>query len=102
MATPWADCIMLEESGGCTRKTMDNAKSYEEIIDFIAAGTTPESVIAFRPSETLRRRVEELSERASAGSLSGEELSEFEDCLQLEHIVVMAKARARQHTQLEQ
>ena len=85
------------------RKTMDDsAKSYEEIIDFIAAGTTPESVIAFRPSEALRRRVEELSDRASAGSLSNEELSELEDCLQLEHIMVMARARARHHTQLEQ
>jgi hypothetical protein len=25
-------------------------KSYEETIDFIAAGTTPEAVVAFRPS----------------------------------------------------
>jgi len=81
---------------------MDSAKSYQEIIDFIAAGTTPESVIAFRPSDALRRRVEELSERANAGSISNEELSELEDCLQLEHIMVMAKARARQYTQFEQ
>jgi len=67
---------------------MDSAKSYQEIIDFIAAGTTPESVIAFRPSDALRRRAEELSERANAGSISNEELSELEDCLQLEHIKV--------------
>ena len=67
---------------------MDSAKSYQEISDFIAAGTTPESVIAFRPSDALRRRVDELSERANAGSISNEELSELEDCLQLEHIKV--------------
>lgn len=79
---------------------MEYAKSYEEIIDFIAAGTTPESVIAFRPSDALQRRVADLTERANAGSLSPEELSELEDCLQLEHIMVMAKARARQHIQL--
>jgi len=30
---------------------MDQSKSYEEIIDFIAAGTTPACVIAFRPSD---------------------------------------------------
>lgn len=81
---------------------MDGAKSYEEIIDFIAAGTTPESVIAFRPSEALQRRVAELTDRAGDGSILPEELSELEDCLQLEHIIVMAKARARQHTQLGQ
>lgn len=79
---------------------MDGAKSYEEIIDFIAAGTTPESVIAFRPSDALERRVAELTQRAGDGSIAPEELSELEDCLQLEHIMVMAKARARQHTQL--
>lgn len=81
---------------------MEGAKSYEEIIDFIARGTTPESVIAFRPSEALQRRVEELTERASDGSITVEERSELEDCLQLEHIMIMAKARARQHIQLGQ
>jgi hypothetical protein len=79
---------------------MDGAKSYEEIIDFIAGGTTPESVIAFRPSDALQRRVAELTECAREGSITPEERSELEDCLQLEHIMVMAKARARQRTQL--
>jgi hypothetical protein len=81
---------------------MDGAKSYEEIIDFIARGTTPESVVAFRPSEALQQRVADLSERAQEGKLSAEERSELEDCLQLEHIMIMAKARARQHIQFGQ
>jgi hypothetical protein len=81
---------------------MDGAKSYEEIIDFIARGTTPESVIAFRPSESMQRRVAELVERSHDGTISPEDRSELEDCLQLEHIIVMAKARARQHIQLGQ
>lgn len=79
---------------------MDPAKSYEEIVDFIARGTTPESVIAFRPSEDLQRRVGELTQQAEEGTISDEDRSELEDCLQLEHIVVMAKARARQHIQI--
>jgi hypothetical protein len=79
---------------------MDAASSYLEIVDFIARGTTPESVIAFRPSAALQRRVTELNERATDGTISTEERSELEDCLQLEHIMVMAKARARQHIQL--
>ena len=36
---------------------MSATKSYEEIIDFIAAGTTPEAVVAFRPSESVQQRV---------------------------------------------
>ena len=78
---------------------MGVSKSYDEIIDFIAAGTTPEAVVAFRPSDGVQRRVAELVERSKDGSLSAEDQSELEDYLQLEHIMIMAKARARQHTQ---
>jgi predicted transcriptional regulator len=79
---------------------MSAAKSYEEIIDFIAAGTTPEAVVAFRPSDEVQRRVAELAERSKEGRISVQDQSELEDYLQLEHIMIMAKARARQHTQL--
>jgi hypothetical protein len=43
---------------------MSAAKSYDEIIDFIAAGTTPEAVVAFRPSDSAQQRVAELLERS--------------------------------------
>jgi hypothetical protein len=79
---------------------MSATKSYDEIIDFIAAGTTPEAVVAFRPSDSVQQRVAELVESAKDGSISSEEQSELEDYLQLEHIMIMAKARARQYTQL--
>ena len=79
---------------------MSATKSYDEIIDFIAAGTTPEAVLAFRPSDSVQQRVAELVERSHNGSVSAEEQSELEDYLQLEHIMIMAKARARQHTLL--
>jgi len=79
---------------------MNGTRSYDEIIDFIAAGTTPEAVIAFRPSDGVQKRVEELVERSKDGSISSEEQSELEDYLQLEHIMIMAKARARQHMKL--
>jgi hypothetical protein len=92
-----------ERGGRLSRpgETMSATKSYEEIIDFIAAGTTPEAVVAFRPSESVQQRVAELVERSKDGSISAEDQSELEDFLQLEHIMIMAKARARQHTQLE-
>jgi len=83
-----------------TAQTMSAAKSYDEIIDFIAAGTTPEALVAFRPSDSVQLRVAELVERSKDGCISSEEQSELEDYLQLEHIMIMAKARARQHTQL--
>jgi len=76
------------------------SKCYDEIIDFIALGTTPEAVVAFRPSEAARERVVELTERSKDGTLGLEERAELEDFLQLEHLMILAKARARQHLEL--
>jgi hypothetical protein len=48
----------------------------------------------------VQQGVAELVERSEGGSISAEDQPELEDNLQLEHIMIMAKARARQHTQL--
>jgi hypothetical protein len=70
--------------------------SYLEIIDFIAGGTTPETVASYRPSPEAQQRVAELIARAKEGGLSPEEDSELDRFMDLEHILRMAKARARQ------
>jgi hypothetical protein len=44
--------------------------------------------------------VAELVERSHDGNTADEEQSELEDYLQLEHIMIMARARAREYTQL--
>lgn len=74
---------------------MDTVKAYEEIVDFIAAGTTPQNVIAFRPSEAAQERVADLLEREKEDRLSATEKSELDHYLQLEHLMLLAKARAR-------
>jgi hypothetical protein len=70
--------------------------AYIEIIDFIAAGTTPEAVIHFQPSREAQDRVSMLLEREKEGGLSAEEKAELDRFMDLEHILKMAKARARQ------
>ena len=70
--------------------------AYFEIIDFIAAGTTPEEVGNFRPSLESQQRVAELIEREKGTGLSTEERAELDHFMELEHILRMAKARARQ------
>ena len=69
---------------------------YVEIIDFIAAGTTPQSVADFLPSPEAQQRLAALMEREKAGTLSPEEKAEVDHFMELEHILRMAKARARQ------
>ena len=61
--------------------------AYFEIIDFIAAGSTPVALAEYRPSAEAQRRIDDLIEREKA------ELDHF---MELEHILRMAKARACQ------
>ena len=72
-------------------------RAYEEIIDFIAGGTSPDAVAAFRPSDGARQRVADLIESKKTSSLSADEADELSHYLEVEHIMRLAKARARQH-----
>lgn len=69
---------------------------YEEVIEFIASGATPQQVIDFSPSEAVQKRVRELLIRQSADELSHEDAEELSQFLMLEHVMRLAKARARQ------
>jgi len=77
-------------------------RAYEEIIDFIAAGTTPSRVVAFQPSQEVKDRVADLIHREKTTGLSPEDASELNQYLQLEHLMRLAKARARAHLADEQ
>lgn len=70
--------------------------AYDEFVDFLAGGTTPQGLIEFRPSEATRTKVAELIHRQKTGALSTEESAELSCFLQFEHIMRLAKARARQ------
>ncbi len=72
-------------------------RAYEEVIEFIAAGTSPSSVIAFQPSETAKQRVADLIYREKTTGLPPDEKSELDHYMQLEHLMRLAKARARRH-----
>lgn len=72
-------------------------KAYEEIVEFIASGTTPTNVAAFRPSEKTKARIADLIQREKLSEISPDEASELNHYLQLEHLMRLAKARAHQH-----
>ena len=70
--------------------------TYLEFIDFIAAGTTPEQIMAFRPSAAAQERIEYLIAQEKEDHLSVDEGIELDHFIQLEHILRVAKARAGQ------
>lgn len=70
-------------------------KAYDELVDFIAAGSTPAELLKFQPSQETRERVHELIRKEKESGLLPEEASELDDYMKLEHLMRLAKARAR-------
>ena len=70
-------------------------KPYEELVQFIAS-LSPREVVEFTPSKTARQRVWELIERRKSDGLRSEEQAELDHYMEIEHIMRLAKARARQ------
>jgi len=77
-------------------------RAYEEVIDFIAAGTTPDNVITFHPSEETKQRVANLLQREKTTRLTSDESFELDRYMQLEHLMRLAKARARKYLSIQQ
>ncbi len=64
-------------------------------MDFLAGGTTSQGVIDFRPSDETKTRVADLIHRQKTTCLSPGETAELNQYLQIEHLMRLAKARAR-------
>jgi len=71
-------------------------RAYEEIVDFIAGGSSPHDVAVWQPSTEARERVAELIAAEKTGTISADDLAELNHYMELEHIMRLAKARARQ------
>lgn len=70
-------------------------KPYEELVHFIAS-LSPREVVDYMPSEAARQRVWDLIERQKTAPLPAAEKSELDHYLEVEHLMRLAKARARQ------
>ena len=70
-------------------------KSYDEIVDLFARGTSSAEVLAFRPSTETQERVRYLLSRNQSDELTAEEASELERLGEIEHLMQLVKARAK-------
>lgn len=73
---------------------MSESFIYEEVVDFIAR-SNPQNVLEFKPSESVNQRVSVLLEKERGGKITAEEKKELDYFLMLEHIMRLAKAKAR-------
>ncbi|RYD33354.1 MAG: hypothetical protein EOP86_13615 [Verrucomicrobiaceae bacterium] len=70
-------------------------KPFEEIVKFITDAAGVEKLDAFKPSEAAEKRVAELLARQQSGTPRSKEKEELRLFVQLDHVMSLAKARAR-------
>jgi hypothetical protein len=67
---------------------------YEEVADFVAS-LAPEKVIELKASPKVQKRLEELMAKKKISGISEDEQYELDRYLALDHLIALAKARAR-------
>jgi hypothetical protein len=67
-----------------------------DVLEILARLPSPDEVLALRPTTILQNRVEELLEKNRGCGLSDDEQRDWDRYKYVEHLVRMAKARARQ------
>ncbi|MBC8151642.1 MAG: hypothetical protein H7Z72_01895 [Bacteroidetes bacterium] len=74
---------------------------YAEFVDFISAGVTPEQILNYRASDEMREHFYTLLQKEKAGTATAADKAILDQCMELEHIVRMAKLKARRHVKGE-
>ncbi len=74
---------------------MTTYRAYDEIIDFITSSPNPKDVLNFRPPSSVIKRVEDLLHKKKTSELSNDENIELDRFMLIEHIMIMAKKRAK-------
>lgn len=79
---------------------MVTLRPIDEVIDFITSFPKPQQILDYKASPALQERVENLVYKKKTSELSSEEVLELERYLLLQHIMIMAKKRAKKQLSL--
>lgn len=70
-------------------------RAFDEVIDFIASIPKPAQVLAYEPSQAAQQHLEALLDKKRNGQISIEESHELDQHLMVEHLMRMAKKKAK-------
>ena len=66
----------------------------DEVLSFLLSSPTPQRIIDFHASEAAQERLRYLLEANRQGILSDEERAELEEASQINHFMMLLKAKA--------
>ena len=69
---------------------------FDEILEFLASGPTPQQIVAYEPPDTLQQRLSYLLEQNRQDNLSAEEKGELEEFLRMNRFMSRLRLLARQ------
>ena len=69
---------------------------FDEIVDFITSAPQPTQIANYRPSAAMQAHLEVLLYKKQNELLSDDDRQELEQYMLIEHLMRMAKARAKQ------
>lgn len=68
--------------------------AFDELADFISE-LNPAKILALKPSDAVQKRLDYLLDKNKEDGLKADEKHELERYLTLEHLIALAKIRAR-------
>ena len=69
-------------------------RAYDEVASFFARGPSSDEIIQFRLSDETIARVRDLLYKNSAGTLTGDEVEELDQCIQLDRMMMLIRTQA--------
>lgn len=69
-------------------------QAYLEVLDFLVTCPTPQDILAFKVSPKAQDRLRSLLDKNREGALIESEVAELDAYEQLEHLMILMKARA--------
>lgn len=69
---------------------------YDEFVEFITSTPTLQQIADYQLTVAAEARIDDLLTRNNTGDIVEEELAELDDYLRIEHLIRMAKIRARE------
>jgi len=71
-----------------------SASIQDEVLSFLLSSPTPQQIIAFHASDVAQERLRYLLDANRTGILSDSERAELEEASQINHFVLLLKAKA--------
>lgn len=72
---------------------------FDEIIDFITSIPQPQQILNYKPSQSTQNRLDDLLEKKRNEQLNDDELHELDQFIMTEHIMRIAKIKAKKSLQ---